>query len=52
MRETQRSIDDIPSWMSKILLNRRKWPLYKTNINTDLKSMASDYLPEYPTEDS
>lgn len=47
MDEIRTSIDTVPSWLSKILISDRHWPLYKSNLNDDLKCTAIDYLPEY-----
>ena len=47
MQEAKRTIDEVPIWVSKILLNDREWPLYKSDIEITLKCTASDYLPEY-----
>lgn len=47
MHETKRTIDEVPVWLSKILLNEREWPLYKSDTESPLKCTANDYFPEY-----
>lgn len=47
MQGITNTIDEVPLWLSKILLNQREWPLHKSDPLDNFKCTASDYLPEY-----